>query len=103
MKICRTLHEVFAACSELDEIDMAIQIHMNESSRTLRDWFIWGRYLEKHGCGQNEFQFSATSRRKGGIGMVLLAIFPLIIGGMLVVILWGMSAAGENAGLPRGK
>jgi hypothetical protein len=36
--------------------------------------------------------------------MVLLAIFPLIIGGMLLVIMWGMSAAGAtHAGLPRGK
>jgi hypothetical protein len=36
--------------------------------------------------------------------MVLLAIFPLIIGGMLLVIMWGMSAASErHVGLPRKK
>jgi hypothetical protein len=36
--------------------------------------------------------------------MILLATFPLIIGGMLVVIMWGMSAAGaSHAGLSKRK
>ncbi len=39
-----------------------------------------------------------------GNTLILAVYFPLIIGGMVLVIMWGMSAAGSHhTDLPRGR